>query len=69
MLRLFLRNWTWVVPFIVGFVAGKLLVGFLGPAVGALGEFSWLVTAVWPIMFGIFAVVYLTPRLKRFFRE
>jgi hypothetical protein len=69
MLRLFLKYWMYIIPFAIGFMFGRFVVGFVGPAVEALGDFSWMVTLGWPVMFGIFAVTYLTPRLKRFFRE
>jgi hypothetical protein len=69
MIRLLMRNWTLIVPFILGFVFGRFVVGFVGPALIVLGGFQWIATLGWPVLFGILAVEYLTPRLRRFFRE
>jgi hypothetical protein len=69
MLRLLLRHWALIVPFIIGYLLGRLILGFLAPALPDLGEFQGLVSFVFPIFTGVGIVQHVTPKLRRFFRE
>jgi hypothetical protein len=69
MLKLLVRHWTLIVPFIIGYWLGRLILGFVSPALPDLGEFQGLVSFVFPIFTGVGIVQHATPKLRRFFHE